>query len=577
MAALPNWRDTMNFYFKEQKAIFLNARPALTEAQKKAALRTLYLRDMWASLNQAERDAARLRAANAAAANAPPVINTGGLHPTAAEIALENAAAANAHITQPELIDLNRTIETRPQRKFHDRELERQTRALRFWDNFATPSRRRWWRVWRTHRRGITRDVTRGLKQREKALTNAQRALWENEASRLDTRRRRLGGIWNIPLPDPTAPLFNHLSTHVQQLGPGEQWVARRVLGKGGQGCATQLIVIDNAENIRFNLAVKSSINPINLPAAAPSAMNKTLGPGIPNECWWTKEAYSTAPDYVPIAWDEHWAQGQRFYLPMEYMPFGSLQELIWRHLNPPNGSGRTPIPEPFIWLLLDRLSQAGTQFSVAEWFPRAVDPLVSQRPLLHLDIKPDNILLGNYRTSNATGTADFPAYEYPYLSDFGCARPDRNIPKVVDSPNLPGTLGYRAPEHMGDDTQAYTQQSDLYIMGITAWCLMELNMAPPLLRHEVQNNSTVPQTHVFTIPSPYSIQLQNFVTNMMTRNILNRPDFTMMQLMAWSSLNNLNMLQSRWPTAAVPNHTQIFFGDDHYPTGQTVPAREDW
>ncbi len=117
---------------------------------------------------------------------------------------------------------------------------------------------------------------------------------------------------------------------------------------------------------------------------------------------------------------------GDFIYLALEYMPGGSLQDVLDR-------LGRLTVPQAVavIRRVLSGLSA------------------VHERGILHRDLKPDNVLL------DAEGR--------PKLTDFGLARADRHA-RITGAGMILGTVEYMSPEQI--DLQALDARSDLYAAG---------------------------------------------------------------------------------------------------------------
>jgi hypothetical protein len=134
--------------------------------------------------------------------------------------------------------------------------------------------------------------------------------------------------------------------------------------------------------------------------------------------------------DRIPRVYDWQ-VEGPHAFVAMEYYPEGSLREYM-------RLAG--PAAEEPVWRLLGDLLSA---LDVAH-----------RASLLHLDIKPANVLLD--------GRGGF------VLTDFGVSQASR-----VDHELLPfsaGTRGYRAPEQRVARFEEYDLRTDLWGVGATAW-----------------------------------------------------------------------------------------------------------
>lgn len=129
----------------------------------------------------------------------------------------------------------------------------------------------------------------------------------------------------------------------------------------------------------------------------------------------------------------------------MSYCNAGSLEDLIW------SDKGSNVIPDEPIWpLFLDTLQ--GLQH-------------LHRNYVLHRDLKPSNILL--CQDPNA------PCGLHAVLSDFGTVE----IAGETESSNkrhsgFTGTIEYTAPEVLGDPSHEYSEQSDMWSLGIVLYAM---------------------------------------------------------------------------------------------------------
>ncbi|MBW2294618.1 MAG: protein kinase [Deltaproteobacteria bacterium] len=136
----------------------------------------------------------------------------------------------------------------------------------------------------------------------------------------------------------------------------------------------------------------------------------------------------------------------------MEYFPAGSLAD-NWSFL------GRLDVDQT--WRLISDLLGA---LSAAH-----------QASILHLDVKPSNVLLD--------GQGGF------VLTDFGVAHTSRMSKGLLLQGQIPiglGTHGYRAPEQANQKTRAFDLRTDLWGVGATAWAAftgIDLNQRRDVLR----------------------------------------------------------------------------------------------
>lgn len=163
----------------------------------------------------------------------------------------------------------------------------------------------------------------------------------------------------------------------------------------------------------------------------------------------------------------------KRMYrLYMEYCCHGDLLTLILRHrkrdgLRDEHGVRLSPkIPEPAIWYIFEALVAAALVMnwgSLTAWVPKG------WRKVIHRDIKPTNVFLGSPHPEI------WPTYPVPKLADFGLSIcfEDGHRSAVIDQS---GTEGYRAPEQEGHHRAEASSATNVWAIGLTTMCLMNLD-----------------------------------------------------------------------------------------------------
>lgn len=155
----------------------------------------------------------------------------------------------------------------------------------------------------------------------------------------------------------------------------------------------------------------------------------------------------------IPRLYD--WSlDGQIAFAVMEYFPAGSLADVR-------SFIGRLDVDQT--WRLISDLLGA---LSAAH-----------QASILHLDVKPSNVLLdqqGGY-----------------VLSDFGVSHASRMSKGLLHQGQIPiglGTRGYRAPEQADQKIHSFDLRTDLWGVGATAWAMftgIDLNRRKDVLRRK--------------------------------------------------------------------------------------------
>ena len=183
-----------------------------------------------------------------------------------------------------------------------------------------------------------------------------------------------------------------------------------------------------------------------------------------------------------PTTYDE-WSNVP--YLILPYCRQGSIYKFI---------SLRTHISEDQCWHLLHDVA-AGLAF------------LHEQKPpIIHRDIKPDNILIsdnGNYM-----------------ITDFGISASIRNTISRYSSGHSTGTLAYMAPECFSANPQP-VMASDIWALGATMFEVMTADI-PPFGNHGgvIQlNGGEIP-----TIEEPYSEEIKDIIYQCLAKEPWERP-----------------------------------------------------
>ncbi|KAI9889847.1 MAG: G2-specific serine/threonine protein kinase [Vezdaea aestivalis] len=161
-----------------------------------------------------------------------------------------------------------------------------------------------------------------------------------------------------------------------------------------------------------------------------------------------------------------------RYYL--EYCPYGDLTDLDSRYragAHPYSLSSH--IPEAFIWSAMYDLSRAiealengtGSGWTPEQWVP-----------ILHLDIKTANILLGALPPADRPGIHVYPELK---LADFGLAhRAPRNMSVATSRQYYSlGTMGYRGPEQLQTSTQKIGPKLNVFGIGLALYQLARFSI----------------------------------------------------------------------------------------------------
>jgi serine/threonine protein kinase len=236
----------------------------------------------------------------------------------------------------------------------------------------------------------------------------------------------------------------------------------------------------------------------------------------------------------------------------IEFCDRGSLDNLIRAFANRRKDVDRNvTIPEGFVWHVFTGLADglAYLRDGVSYWRKKKVTPNPNWVPILHRDIKPDNVLLRSRSTLGSN------KYFYCVLSDFGLACEDRpnNDPLADDfqqSGNKLGTKPFWAPELCYDPYpngnyeikffpkgQRHSQYSDVWALGACVYNLCDLTATHGINHCDFDRMRRIPGMDIqiymegtecrkdpLKIPSNYTRELREAIVYATRWNPVQRP-----------------------------------------------------
>ncbi|KAG0274236.1 G2-specific serine/threonine protein kinase, partial [Linnemannia exigua] len=212
-------------------------------------------------------------------------------------------------------------------------------------------------------------------------------------------------------------------------------------------------------------------------------------------------------------------------YILMEYCEGGDLASVIKRHREK-----QTRVPEEFVWNIMVQLILALHECHHGTTTNEETHQ-VTPRPILHRDLKPDNVFLDGKHNVK--------------LGDFGLSRSLTN-PQKAFAQTYVGTPFYMSPELISEFT--YDAKSDIWSLGCVIYELCALE--PPFLADtQAQLSARIKEGRVKSLPSQYTQDLDNVVKWMLQVNSRKRP--TTKDLLNDSRIKNVQTeLELRYQTA---------------------------
>jgi len=227
----------------------------------------------------------------------------------------------------------------------------------------------------------------------------------------------------------------------------------------------------------------------------------------------------------------------------MEYCPNGEVNRLLEYHwalnMNNRYQNSQQPdsyIPEPAIWHIFNSLVKAG--LSMEQVSVDKDDPFHDQRlgEVVHLDIKPENVFLGDYPPNDPDAHNNFAIYPTCKLADFGLstyqslAKKSHVRKKYIER----GTPRYFAPEskpeYHGKHRPHLNAKTNVWGVGITVMALMNLDGGAGYLEfREAAEDELDPSLVPDFMPAAiaqYSTPLRNMVRACLQYRQDDRPSF---------------------------------------------------
>ncbi|KAK3683279.1 hypothetical protein LTR37_020392 [Vermiconidia calcicola] len=277
------------------------------------------------------------------------------------------------------------------------------------------------------------------------------------------------------------------------KLIPGH-WSFAGPIGVGGQGHASVWVEWDDDGNVSDRKVVKESyFSPTDF--ENPAIWHGDKKNGNPLEAFLQRavslkdksESCIVQLDTWVVYRDGDYKDNPLYRIYCEFCPHGDLQVSLDRHywLMKGNKAHKKPMRYHFqtrtLWCIFERLTKAVCLMTHGH-LPNDPKPKHEWVPIIHRDIKPDNIFLAAAHDPASQPWRKIPE---PKLGDFGLAVPSALAEKQRNC--RIGTEGWKAPEQEHYDTIEWRRHdwniqsgaSDIWSLGRTMLCLMSLEQWP--------------------------------------------------------------------------------------------------